>query len=207
MQKISNVDEYLKHGCLRCKYGATPQCKVHMWAELLSMLRDIALDCKLVEEIKWSVPCYTHKGKNVLVVSAFKSFGCISFFKGALMQDSHSLFAPHSESTQAGRVIRFRSISEVEEQSHILKKYIREAIAIEETGQKVVFKKNIESIPIELIEAFQKIPQLKHAFYNLSPGRQRGYIIYFSKAKQSTTRLARILKYTDKILAGAGLLE
>jgi len=65
--------------------------------------------------------------------------------------------------------------------------------------------KNREPIPEELISVFDTEPEFKKAFYSLTPGRQRGYIIYFSQPKQAQTRISRIQKYKKQIFEGVGL--
>lgn len=199
------VDKYLVDGCMRCKYGGTPDCKVLLWVEELDMLRQIVLECGLMEEVKWGVPCYTKDYKNIVIISAFKEYASISFFKGALLKDKYKILQQQGESSQSARLIKFTEPSQIIEQQDILKSYIEEAINIEESGQKVVFKKNLEPIPEELLERLDQDPQLKSAFYDLTPGRQRGYIIYISQPKQSQTRINRIDKCRAKILHWEGL--
>jgi uncharacterized protein YdeI (YjbR/CyaY-like superfamily) len=87
----------------------------------------------------------------------------------------------------------------------VLKAYIREAIAAEKAGLKVEFKKNPEPVPDELQKRLDKIPALKRAFAALTPGRQRGYTLFFSAPKQSKTRESRIEKCMQQILKGRGL--
>jgi uncharacterized protein YdeI (YjbR/CyaY-like superfamily) len=202
---ITTVDNYLIDGCMRCKYGATPQCKVHTWKEELVMLRHIVLECGLTEEVKWGVPCYTVDGKNVVVVSAFKDYACLSFFKGVLLKDTHKLFSQHGENSQSARIIKFTDSAQVMEKQELLKAYILEAVELEKAGAKVEFNKNPEPVPAELLQKFVEIPQLEKAFYALTPGRQRGYIIYFSQPKQAQTRFSRIEKYMQKIMDGVGI--
>ena len=199
------VDQYLIDGCMRCKYGGTPQCKVNNWKEELVMLRHIVLACGLTEELKWGVPCYTLDNKNVVVVSAFKEYASLSFFKGVLLKDPHKILDQHGESSQSGRLIKFTNPGQIMQQEEILKAYILEAVEIEKSGAKVQFRKNPEPIPEELLQKFEENPPLKKAFYALTPGRQRGYIIYFSQPKKSQTRESRIEKCKQKILEGVGL--
>jgi uncharacterized protein YdeI (YjbR/CyaY-like superfamily) len=199
------VDNYLIEGCGRCALGGTPECKVHQWTKELELLRMIVLDCGLTEECKWGVPCYTFKGKNVLMISAFKEFCCISFFKGVLLADENKILDKPGENSQAVRLIKFSDIKKIKEIESELKAYIHEAIEVEKAGLKVAFKKNPEPLPEELENKFEEDPMLKSAFEALTPGRQRGYILYFSQPKQSNTRLSRIEKYTSMILNGEGL--
>ena len=85
------VDHYLIDGCMRCKFGGTPECKVNNWKDELVMLRHLVLECGLTEELKWGVPCYTSNNKNIVIVSAFKDNSSLSFFKGALLKDPHKI--------------------------------------------------------------------------------------------------------------------
>lgn len=198
------VDKYLLDGCMRCKFGGTPQCKVHNWREELEMLRQIVLETGLTEEIKWGAPVYTHKGKNIVSVGALKESANIGFFKGVLLTDKHKILQQQGN-LQSDRIIKFTNVKDIEKVKDVLKEYVLEAIAIEESGKKVVFKKNPEPIPDELLEAFEQDPAFKKAFYALTAGRQRGYIIHFSQPKQSQTRIGRIEKYKEQIFNGIGL--
>ena len=198
------VDKYLLDGCMRCKYGGTPQCKVHHWREELEMLRQIVFETELTEEIKWGAPVYTHKGKNIVSVGALKESANIGFFKGVLLTDKHKILQQQGN-LQSDRIIKFTNVKDIEKVKDVLKEYVLEAIEIEESGKKVEFKKNPEPIPDELLEAFEQDPAFKKAFYALTAGRQRGYIIHFSQPKQSQTRIGRIEKYKEQIFNGLGL--
>jgi uncharacterized protein YdeI (YjbR/CyaY-like superfamily) len=198
------VDKYLRDGCMRCKYGGTPKCKVLNWVAELELLRQIVLETGLTEEIKWGVPVYTHKSKNIVTVNALKESANIGFFKGVLLTDKHKLLQQQGN-LQSNRIIRFSNTDDIEAIKDVLKSYIIEAISIEESGQKVIFKKNPEPIPDELIKFFKQDPAFKKAFFALTAGRQRGYVIYFSQPKQTQTRIGRIEKYKEQIFNGIGL--
>lgn len=198
------VDKYLVDGCMRCKYGATPQCKVNNWKEELETLRQIVLETGLKEELKWGAPVYTHQGKNIVSIGALKAFASIGFFKGALLVDKQKILSKQGN-LQSDRIVRFTDIKEIEKLKEALKSYIMEAIVIEESGMKVEFKKNPEPIPEELLQAFIEEPAFEKAFYALTTGRQRGYIIHFSQPKQAQTRWGRIEKYKQQIFEGVGL--
>lgn len=199
------VDHYFITGCMRCPLGNTPQCKVHTWEEQLRYLRKIILDCGLTEELKWSQPCYTYQGKNILIMAAFKEACFISFFKGVLLQDSHQILEFAGDHSQSAKLIRFTSLLEIMELKTVLKEYIFEAIEIEKAGLKVEFKKEDEyDIPEEFQRFLNDDLALKTAYDALTPGRKRGYLLYFSAPKQAKTREARIEKYIPKILKGLG---
>ena len=203
--KNPKVDTYLIDGCGRCEYYKTPQCKVHSWPEELKLLRQIVLDTGLTEDYKWSQPCYTYQNKNVLIVSALKDAATLSFFKGALLDDPKGLLIKPGKSSQSARYMRFTSMDSIMKEEPYIKAFILEAIENEKAGKKVKFKKNPEPIPEELITKFEEFPEFKTAFEALTPGRQRGYILYFSKPKQSKTRTSRIEKCIPQILRGEGI--
>lgn len=205
-KKNPDIDRYLTEGCGRCPLGGTPACKVHDWQKELAMLRKIVLECGLIEELKWKVPCYTFEGRNVAIVSAFKDHASVSFFKGALLEDSEGILEKPGENSQAARVIRFTSVSAVRELATVLKEYVRKAIQVEQSGLQVDFKAKDELvIPEELERKFDKLPALRTAWDALTPGRQRGYVLYISAAKQAKTREARIEKVTPTIFEGRGM--
>jgi uncharacterized protein YdeI (YjbR/CyaY-like superfamily) len=199
------VDKYLVDGCMRCKFGGTPNCKVNNWEKELEELRKIVIKSALVEELKWGMPCYTLNNKNILMISAFKEYACISFFKGVLLKDKEKMLAAHGESSQSARMIKYTNSIQIKQQSNIIRAYIEEAIEIENSGKKVEFKKNLEPIPEELMVEFNKDLKFKKAFHELTPGRQRGYIIYFSQPKSTQSKLNRIEKCRENILNGIGL--
>jgi len=199
------VNKYLVDGCMRCKFGGSPNCKVNHWSKELEALRKIVIKSVLDEELKWGMPCYTLNNKNILMISAFKEYASISFFKGVLLKDKEKLLTAHGESSQSVRMIKFTNSKQIIQQSSIIKAYIEEAIEIENSGKKVEFKKNPEPIPEELIVEFNKDLKFKKAFHELTPGRQRGYIIYFSQPKNTQSKLNRIEKCRENILKGIGL--
>jgi uncharacterized protein YdeI (YjbR/CyaY-like superfamily) len=186
------VDEYLS--------------KVEKWHEEMEKLRRIILDCGLTEELKWGKPCYTFQKSNIVIIQGFKRYCAIMFFKGVLLKDNNGILIKPGEQTQAGRQVRFTNVQEIVEMKPILKAYIYEAIEVEKAGLKVNFKKTTEFIiPEEFQNKLDEIPGLKTAFDALTPGRQRAYIFYFSKPKQSKTRESRVEKYIQEILNGKGL--
>ena len=169
----------------------------------MEKLRRISLDSGLTEELKWGKPCYTFQNSNIVIIQGFKEFCALLFCKGALLNDPDGVLKTFG--WQAARRIPFTNVREIVEMEPILKAYIYEAIEAEKAGLEVNFKKNPEPIPEELQNKLDEIPALKTAFDALTPGRQRGYILYFSGAKQSKTRELRIEKCMQQILKGKGL--
>lgn len=202
--KNPGVDTYLMQGCMRCAYGGTPQCKVHRWTAELELLRQIVLDCGLTEEVKWGVPCYTVSGKNVAMVSAFKDYASLSFFKGVLLSDPAKLLTSAGENSQSARLIKFTNTDQISLNAKAIKALVLEATANEQAGKKVVFEKTPEPVPEELQAALDSDPSLRKAFFALTPGRQRSYILHVSQPKQSATRSARVVKCIPKIMQGKG---
>jgi len=171
--------------------------------EEMEKLRRISLGCGLTEELKWGKPCYTFQKSNIVIIQGFKEFCALLFCKGALLNDPNGILKKFG--WQAARRIPFTNVREIVEMEPILKTYIREAIEAERAGLEVNFKKNPEPIPKEFQNKLDEIPALKAAFDALTPGRQRGYILYFSAAKQSKTRESRVEKCMRQILKGKGL--
>ena len=178
---------------------------VKNWKEEMDQLRAIVLDCNLVEELKWGVPCYTYQKSNIVLLHAFKDYCALLFMKGVLLQDEKRILIQQTENVQSGRQIRFTSLKEIIKMKATLKAYIFEAVAVEEAGLKVEHKKTEEfPIPEEFQKKLDKMSKLKKAFYALTPGRQKAYLLYFAGAKQSVTRESRIQNYTQRILDGIG---
>jgi uncharacterized protein YdeI (YjbR/CyaY-like superfamily) len=176
------------------------------WKEELKQLRTIVLDCDLTEELKWGVPCYSFEKSNIVLIHVFKEYCALLFFKGALLKDPKRILVQQTENVQAARQIRFTNVREIVKMKPILKAYIYEAIEVEAAGLKVPLKKTSEfPMPEEFQNKLNKTPALKTAFNALTPGRQRGYLLYFSAPKQSKTREARVEKCVKEILKGRGL--
>jgi uncharacterized protein YdeI (YjbR/CyaY-like superfamily) len=186
------VDEYLR--------------KAKKWQEEMAKLRTIVLDCGLTEELKWGCPCYTFQKSNIVLIHGFKEYCALLFFKGALLKDAHGVLIQQTENVQAGRQIRFTNVREIVKMKTVLKAYIHEAIEVEKAGLEVKYKETSEfKIPEEFQNKLNETPTLKKAFDALTPGRQRGYIFYFSQPKQSKTRSSRVEKCMQQILKGKGL--
>lgn len=176
------------------------------WKSELEKLRAILLDCQLTETLKWRTPCYMYQNSNVALIGQFKNYCAISFFKGALLSDPNQMLDWPGENSQSAKLIKFTSIEEIAERESIIKSLIHQAIEIEKAGLKVEVNK--EALLIFIEELQNKIEEdalFKSAFEALTPGRQRGYNIYFSAPKNSKSRVARIEKYESKILSGKGI--
>ncbi|MBC7745799.1 MAG: DUF1801 domain-containing protein [Flavobacterium sp.] len=180
--------------------------KATKWQEAYSELRIIVLDCGLTEEIKWGCPCYTIENSNIVLIHGFKNYCALLFMQGALLKDRKNILIQQTKNVQSARQIRFKNVDELLQNKSTIKSYIKEAIALDKAGIKVSLKKTTEyKMPEELKIVLEDMPDLKFAFEALTPGRQRGYLLYFSAPKQVKTREARIEKHLDKILDGKGL--
>jgi uncharacterized protein YdeI (YjbR/CyaY-like superfamily) len=175
------------------------------WREEMATLRKLILGAPLTEELKWSKPCYTFDGKNVVIIQDFKAYCALLFFKGALLKERPGLLIKTGENTQVGRQIRFTDVRQITKLAPVLKACIAEAIAVEKAGLKVKVTSQPKPVPEELQTQLGDNPALNKAFAALTPGRQRAYIYYFSAPKQSKTRQSRVEKYRRQILLGKGL--
>jgi uncharacterized protein YdeI (YjbR/CyaY-like superfamily) len=180
--------------------------KLKNWQAEIKMLRSILLDCKLEEAIKWSQPCYSINNKNVVIIAPFKTHCDLGFFNGVSLKDEKGVLVKAGVNTQSARQMRFVNVQEITKLKSIIKSYVKEAIENEKQGIKTVTTEKIEPIIVEEFEMILKknVP-LKKAFAALTPGRQRAYLIHFSGAKQPATRIARIEKHREAILAGRGI--
>ena len=202
------ADTYFTAGCGRCPKGGTPACKVNTWAAELAALRALVLAAGLTEECKWGVPCYTSEKNNIVLIHAFKDYCALLFFKGALLRDAKGILIQQTENVQSARQLRFTDVREITKLKTTIKAYLQEAIAVEKAGLKVSMKSTTEfAMPEEFQTKLDAYPALKTAFEELTPGRQRGYLLHFGSAKQAKTREARIEKCTPQILNGKGLLD
>jgi uncharacterized protein YdeI (YjbR/CyaY-like superfamily) len=186
------VDEFLK--------------EAKQWRKEFEKLRAIILDCGLQEELRWGKPCYTYEKRNIVLIHGFKGYCALLFMKGALLKDDQGILIRQTENVQAARQIRFNSVPEILKLESVLKAYVQQAIEVENAGLEVEYKKTAEfKVPEEFQTKLEKQPRLKKAFAALTPGRQRGYLLYFAGAKQSQTRESRIEKCLPRIFDGKGL--
>lgn len=180
--------------------------KEKRWKKEMKLLRELCLACNLYEDFKWKHPCYVYNEKNIVLIHGFKNYCALLFHKGALLKDPNNILIQQTKNVQAARQLRFTSLEQIQNLKNTIKTYIFEAIEAEKAGLKVQLKETSEfEMPEEFSKVLEENPELKSAFEDLTPGRQRGYLLHFSKAKQSTTRLSRIEKCTPKILDGKGL--
>lgn len=180
--------------------------KPEKWQEAFQELREIVLDCGLTEELKWGCPCYTNEKSNIVLIHGFKDYCALLFIQGALLKDPKKILVQQTANVQSARQIRFTNVEEILTNKSTIKAYIKEAVKNDKSGLKVEMKKITEyKLSKEFQAALNEMPELKTAFYQLTPGRQRGYLLYFSSAKQSKTRMERVEKYIPKILDNKGL--
>ena len=177
-----------------------------VWGKEAQKLREIALDCGLNEELKWKTPCFDFNESNVAIIGCFKDYCSLSFLKGVLLQDSENVLVSPGQNSQSVKYWKFYSLEEIIASESVIKRYLFEAIEIEKLGLKVDLKKSSEVTFVdELKEKMRNDKKFKTAFLGLTPGRQRGYNLFFEGAKQSKTRISRIEKYESRILNGQGI--
>lgn len=180
--------------------------KANQWQEEFKKLRTIVLDCGLTEELKWGTPCYTRDSRNIVLMHGFKNYCALLFFKGSLLKDTKDILIQQSANVQAARQIRFTNVDQIGKMKTTLKDYIRQAMEVEKAGLQVTLKKSSEfAMAEEFQHELNKSATLKKAFHALTPGRQRGYLLYFSQPKQSKTRQARVEKCKPQMMKGKGL--
>lgn len=204
---ITNIEDFFSKGCGRCPRFATPDCSTRRWIDGLNELRRICLEVGLTETVKWAHPCYMHADRNIAIMGAFRGDYRLSFVHAALLKDDDGILEKPGPNTQHPSVIRFTDNEQAVVMESTIKSYLREAMDYAEAGIKPE-KVTVElDVPEELTDALDCDPELAEAFSNLTPGRQRSYYFNLNTAKKSETRVARIAKFRDKILAGKGAQE
>jgi uncharacterized protein YdeI (YjbR/CyaY-like superfamily) len=204
---IADIEDYFIKGCGRCERFATPDCSTRLWAGGLNDLRRICLEAGLVEAVKWGHPCYLHAGRNIAIVGAFRSDFRLSFFNAALMQDPEGVLEKQGPNTRYSDMLRFTDNLQVARLEPVIRAYLREAMSYADAGIKPPKEEMEIEPPDELAESLDCDPELAEAFHNLTPGRRKSYLINLNSAKTPATRIARIVKFREKILAGKGATE
>ncbi|MEQ8314749.1 MAG: YdeI/OmpD-associated family protein [Gammaproteobacteria bacterium] len=204
---ITEIEDYFSKGCGRCERFATPDCSTRQWEPGLLELRRICKDAGLQEVVKWAHPCYMHKGRNIAGLGAFRGDFRIRFFNASLLKDADGVLKKQGPNTLHPDMISFTNNSQVLEMEQTILSYLKEAMEYAAAGAKPPKTTNVVELPEEFIDALDSDPELSEAFHNLTPGRQKSYAINLNSAKKTETRMARIAKFRDKIIAGKGVLE
>ncbi len=207
MTMITAIEDYFRLGCGRCERFATPDCSTRPWAEGLARLRQICLAVNLAETVKWGHPCYMHKGRNIAIIGAFRADFRLTFVHAALLKDPERVLERQGPNTLNPDMIRFTTNAQVASLEPIIRSYLSEAMGYAAAGVKPPKGTSERELPDELVEAISADPELAEAFSRLTPGRRNSYAVAISSAKKAETRIARIARYRDKILAGKGALE
>lgn len=204
---ITNIEDYFTKGCDRCKRFNTPDCSTNIWNKGLLDLRQLCLDAGLEETVKWGHPCYTHSGRNIVIICAFRANFTLTFFNAALMKDPHALLQKQGSNAHNAGMFKFTNDEQIWAMAPIISAYLVEAIGYAKAGIKAPKQQTEVEMPEELIDALDADTELAEAFHALTPGRQRSYAFNLNGAKQSSTRFKRIEKFRAKIISGKGALE
>lgn len=204
---ITEIEDFYRLGCGRCPRFATSDCSTRRWIEGLLELRRICLDVGLEETVKWGNPCFMHAGRNVAMFGAFRGDFRLTFFHGALLRDPERLLEKAGPNAEHPSLIRFTDNDDVVKLEPVIRSYLHEAMGYAEAGVRPPKETRDLELPDELVEAMDADPELAEAFHRLTPGRQKSYVIHLEGAKKPETRIARIAKARDKIIAGKGALE
>ncbi len=204
---ITDIEDYFVLGCGRCERFATDDCSTRKWAIGLRALRRLCVGLPLAETVKWGHPCYMHKNRNIAIIGALRHDFRLSFFNAALMKDPEGVLERQGPNTKHADMIRFTDNSHVESMESTVRSYLMEAMSYADAGLKPPKDATALELPDELTEALDSDPELAKAFHSLTPGRQKSYAINLNSAKKPETRIARIISFRDRILAGKGAME
>lgn len=204
---ITDIEDFFEKGCGRCDRFDTPDCSTRRWIGGLTELRRICADVGMTETLKWAHPCYTHAGRNIAIFGAFRDDYRLTFFKAALMKDPEGMLEKQGPNTRNADMIRFTGNNQVARMEPVIRAYLKEAMDYAEAGIKPPKVEEELELPEELIKALDSDPELAEAFHGLTPGRQKSYVLNLNSAKASATRVSRIAKFRDRIIAGKGATE
>ena len=207
MAMISDPDDFFAKGCGRCTRFATPDCSTRLWINGLNNLRRICLEVGLKETVKWGHPCFMHVGRNIAIFGAFRTDFRLSFMNPGLVRDTEGVLEPQGPNSPTPSMIRFVAVEQVGELDPVIRGYLRQLMDHAEAGTKPPKMEREIDMPDELTEALDDDPELAEAFHALTPGRQKSYMFNLNQAKQSATRVARIEKFRERIIAGKGAME
>ena len=204
---ITRIDDYFTRGCGRCERFATAECSTQLWKHGLAELRRICLDEEVTETVKWGHPCFVRNGRNIAIIGAFRGDFRLSFFNAALMKDPDGVLEKGGPNTRHADMIRFTDEDRVRRLEPVIRSYLREAVGYADAGIKPPKEQAELELPAELSEALEVDLELAEAFHKLTPGRKKSYVINLRSARKPETRVARIAKFRDKIIAGKGAME
>ncbi len=207
MAMIVDPEDFFTRGCGRCDRFATPECSTRPWIDGLNHLRRICLDMGLEETVKWAHPCYMHAGRNIAIFGALRGDFRLSFMNPGLLKDTEGVLEPQGPNSQTPSMIRFTAAGQVGELEPVIRAYLRQLMDHAEAGTRAAKAPREVDTPDELTDALEADPELAEAFHALTPGRQRSYLFALNQARQPATRIARIEKFRDRIIAGKGALE
>ena len=207
MAMITDPDDFFTKGCGRCARFATPDCSTRLWIDDLNHLRRICLDLGLEETVKWAHPCYMHAGRNIALLAAFRTDFRLGLMNAGLVKDTEGVLEPQGPNSQTPSMFRFTAVGQVGEREPIVRAYLRQLMDHAEAGTKLAKAAREIDMPDELTDALDADPELAEAFQALTPGRQKSYLFNLNQTKQSATRVARIEKFRDRIIAGKGATE
>jgi len=204
---ITDIEDFFTKGCGRCDRFDTPECSAKQWEKGLNDLRHLCRDMKLEETLKWAHPCYMHAGRNIAIIGAFRSDFRLTFFNAALMSDKEGVLERQGPNTRNPDMIRFTGNGDVSEMEGTIRAYLKEVMGYAVDGIKSPKQDDDFELPEELIEALDADPELAEAFHALTRGRQKSYVIHLNSTRNPETRIARIVRHRDKIIAGKGATE
>ena len=204
---INDPEDYFLKGCGRCDRFNTSDCSTRRWTNGLNELREICLSARLEETAKWGHPCYVHANRNIAIIGALRDDFRLSFFNAALMTDTAGVLEKQGPNTKHKDMIRFTSNGQVADMAPVISAYLNEAMGYAENGVTPPKDESEPELPDELAEALDADPELAEAFLDLTRGRRKSYVINLNSAKRSETRVKRIAKFRDRIIAGKGAME
>jgi uncharacterized protein YdeI (YjbR/CyaY-like superfamily) len=175
---------------------------------ILNQLRELILSTcpDADEDVKWGTPHYAYKGDHLCMMGAFKNHCSFSLYKAEMMKDK-SIQDSVKAGKKFGYMDKLKSIDELPAKK-VLVAYIKEAMAINESGVKKARPKTEKPKLIELPDYFVKAlkanGRANKVFNEKSDAFRKDYIIWVSDAKTEDTRQKRLAQSLEWIAEGKG---
>jgi len=150
------------------------------------------------EAIKWGMPAFLYKGKQVSGIAAFKAHATFGFWQ------REGLPEERSKPGAMGDFGRLTSLADLPDDVELTAR-IHKAMALIDSGAKTVRTKTAKApldMPQDLAAALADNPAAQATWDAFPPGCRREYLEWVIEAKRPETRSKRIAQAVEWMAAG-----
>jgi uncharacterized protein YdeI (YjbR/CyaY-like superfamily) len=149
------------------------------------------------EAVKWGMPHFTHSGKNIAGMAAFKAH-CAVIVHGSGRQ---------GEEDGMGSYGKIASIEDLPDDAQLAAKLVEARERIDSAGSAVKRAPRREPkaelpVPRDFEAALRDNPRAKATFEAFPPSQRREYLAWISEAKQDATRAKRLATSVEWLAEG-----